>query len=97
MVMFNPMQKEKKPKKAAKHKKKTGTIEFYCSVCSIQSSAQGLAMKDLPERSSRGTRKKVLQGAAIEADMNFWNQDYFKEVSDDEDFTDSHCCQCAGS
>ncbi|KAK8820577.1 hypothetical protein WA577_006637, partial [Blastocystis sp. JDR] len=27
MVMFNPMQKEKKPKKAAKHKKKTGTIE----------------------------------------------------------------------
>ena len=54
-------------------------------------------MKDLPERSSRGTRKKVLQGAAMEADMNFWNQDYFKEVSDDEDFTDSHCCQCAGS
>ena len=87
MVLFNPMQKEKK-KKATKSKKKTSTIEFYFTVCSTRSS---LTMKDLPERSNRGPRRKVLQGAAMEADMNFWNQDYFKEVSDDDDFTDSHC------
>ena len=47
-------------------------------------------MKSLPERSSRGVRQKKLTGAAIEADRQFWNQDFFKEVSDDEDFSDSH-------
>lgn len=88
MVLFNPMQKEKKTKKVSKSKKKATTIEFYFTVCSTRSS---LAMKDLPERSNRGTRRKVLQGAAMEADVNFWNQDYFKEVSDDVEFTDSHC------
>ena len=26
----------------------------------------------------------------MEADIQFWNQDYFKEASDDDDFSDSH-------
>lgn len=47
-------------------------------------------MKDLPERASRGTRMHILEGAAREADMQFWNQDFFKEAEDDEDFSDSH-------
>ena len=34
-------------------------------------------MKSLPERSSRGVRQKKLTGAAIEADREFWNQDFF--------------------
>lgn len=51
-------------------------------------------MKDLPERSTRGVRQRNLQGAAMEADMQFWNQDYFKELSDDDDFSDSHGLYC---
>ena len=47
-------------------------------------------MKHLPERSTRGLRQRNLQGAAMEADMQFWNQDYFKELSEDDDFSDSH-------
>lgn len=47
-------------------------------------------MKDLPERSTRGVRQRNLQGAAMEADIQFWNQDYFKELSEDDDFSDSH-------
>ena len=47
-------------------------------------------MKDLPERSTRGVRQRNLQGAAMEADIQCWNQDYFKEISDDDDFSDSH-------
>ena len=47
-------------------------------------------MKSLPERVSRGTRMHALEGAAMEADIQFWNQDYFKEASDDDDFSDSH-------
>lgn len=47
-------------------------------------------MRSLPERSSRGVWQRKLQGAAMEADRQFWNQDFFKEVSDDEDFSDSH-------
>ena len=49
-----------------------------------------LQMKNLPERSTRGVRQRNLQGAAMEADIQFWNQDYFKEISDDDDFSDSH-------
>ena len=47
-------------------------------------------MKDLPERSTRGVRQRNLQGAAMEAEIQFWKQDYFKEISDDDDFSDSH-------
>ena len=47
-------------------------------------------MNSLPERSSRGTRMHALEGAAMEADMQFWNQDFFKEESNDDDFSDSH-------
>lgn len=47
-------------------------------------------MKSLPERSTRGVRQRNLQGAAMEADIQFWNQDYFKELSEDDDFSDSH-------
>ena len=46
-------------------------------------------MKSLSERANRGMRSKEIQGAAMEADIQFWNQDFFKEVSDDSDFSDS--------
>lgn len=72
---------------------------FLCCICWNEIDNFGVdrdvdscwsTMKSLPERSSRGTRMHALEGAAMEADMQFWNQDFFKEESNDDDFSDSH-------
>lgn len=90
---------EKKRKKTSKRTKKQGPIELLygcllesqlCLRRVAQITIVSTQMKDLPERASRGTRMHILEGAAREADMQFWNQDFFKEAEDDEDFSDSH-------
>ncbi|KAK8793525.1 hypothetical protein WA158_004884 [Blastocystis sp. Blastoise] len=43
----------------------------------------------LPERTTRGTRSKALSAEALEADQNFWNQDFFQEKDTDDSFTES--------
>lgn len=41
----------------------------------------------LPERSTRGVRTTKLTDEALEADQNFWNQEFFQEKESDESFT----------
>ena len=46
-----------------------------------------IILKELPNRSTRGSRMNQLLGEEAEADDTFWGQDAFQEEEQDEEYS----------